>query len=153
MSSQPNMVFCRGCAKEIHVSAPTCPQCGCVQHTASQSSLSPSNALSQLSEMTLSKKFHVLLMVAASVAVLLLYLTHAVPLIGIATGLSFGASVRIYLLHKANNFSGVKKLDWLVIVGFATAAFICHFAGWYVIQAPLLVFVAVRALVLYLKKN
>lgn len=31
------MVFCRHCAKEIHVSAPACPQCGGVQsdgHTA-----------------------------------------------------------------------------------------------------------------------
>lgn len=26
------MVFCRGCAKEIHETAPTCPQCGAVQH-------------------------------------------------------------------------------------------------------------------------
>ena len=25
------MVFCRGCAKEIHVSALTCPQCGATQ--------------------------------------------------------------------------------------------------------------------------
>jgi TM2 domain-containing membrane protein YozV len=25
------MVFCRGCAKEIHETAPTCPQCGAPQ--------------------------------------------------------------------------------------------------------------------------
>jgi len=25
------MVFCRGCGKEIHDSAPTCPSCGAVQ--------------------------------------------------------------------------------------------------------------------------
>ncbi len=25
------MVFCRGCGKEIHSSAPTCPSCGAVQ--------------------------------------------------------------------------------------------------------------------------
>jgi TM2 domain-containing membrane protein YozV len=25
------MVFCRGCGKEIHTSAPTCPSCGAVQ--------------------------------------------------------------------------------------------------------------------------
>ncbi|PUA19164.1 hypothetical protein [Glaciimonas sp. PCH181] len=27
------MVFCRGCAKEIHESAPLCPQCGASQPT------------------------------------------------------------------------------------------------------------------------
>lgn len=26
------MVFCRGCAKEIHETAPACPQCGASQH-------------------------------------------------------------------------------------------------------------------------
>lgn len=29
------MVFCRGCAKEIHESAPTCPTCGAPQNPAS----------------------------------------------------------------------------------------------------------------------
>jgi len=28
------MVFCRGCAKEIHETAPACPQCGASQHAA-----------------------------------------------------------------------------------------------------------------------
>jgi peptidoglycan/LPS O-acetylase OafA/YrhL len=28
------MVFCRACAKEIHETAPTCPQCGASQHIA-----------------------------------------------------------------------------------------------------------------------
>lgn len=27
------MVYCRGCAKEIHESAASCPHCGAVQHT------------------------------------------------------------------------------------------------------------------------
>lgn len=30
------MVFCRGCGKEIHETAPTCPQCGASQHTTIQ---------------------------------------------------------------------------------------------------------------------
>lgn len=30
----PNMVFCRGCAAEIHESAPTCPKCGAIQFPA-----------------------------------------------------------------------------------------------------------------------
>lgn len=29
-----NMVYCRGCAKQIHETAPTCPQCGAPQTTA-----------------------------------------------------------------------------------------------------------------------
>ncbi|MEB0227330.1 DUF4190 domain-containing protein [Pseudomonas sp. 10S4] len=28
------MVFCRACAKELHETAPTCPQCGASQHVA-----------------------------------------------------------------------------------------------------------------------
>lgn len=30
------MVFCRGCGKEIHESAPTCPHCGAPQRAANQ---------------------------------------------------------------------------------------------------------------------
>lgn len=29
----PTMVFCRGCGKEIHESAVSCPSCGAVQNT------------------------------------------------------------------------------------------------------------------------
>jgi hypothetical protein len=32
------MVFCRGCGKEIHDSAPMCPHCGAVQQAISQTS-------------------------------------------------------------------------------------------------------------------
>ncbi|MYN17014.1 NINE protein [Rugamonas sp. FT107W] len=28
------MVFCRGCGKEIHETAPTCPHCGAPQHAS-----------------------------------------------------------------------------------------------------------------------
>lgn len=31
------MVFCRGCGKEIHETAPACPHCGAPQHVASAS--------------------------------------------------------------------------------------------------------------------
>jgi len=30
----PGMMFCRYCGKEIHESAPACPQCGGLQHPA-----------------------------------------------------------------------------------------------------------------------
>lgn len=38
------MVFCRGCAKEIHETAPTCPQCG-----ASQFLQAPTSAATEVS--------------------------------------------------------------------------------------------------------
>ena len=31
------MVFCRACGKEIHDSAPMCPNCGAIQNTAEES--------------------------------------------------------------------------------------------------------------------
>ncbi|MYM93926.1 TM2 domain-containing protein [Duganella vulcania] len=31
------MVFCRGCGKEIHETAPTCPHCGAPQHASGAS--------------------------------------------------------------------------------------------------------------------
>ncbi|WP_194788207.1 DUF4190 domain-containing protein [Pseudomonas sp. UFMG81] len=29
------MVYCRGCARQLHETAPTCPQCGAPQHATS----------------------------------------------------------------------------------------------------------------------
>lgn len=33
-----NMVFCRGCGKEIHEEAPMCPHCGAPQHLVAKKS-------------------------------------------------------------------------------------------------------------------
>lgn len=33
-----NMVFCRGCGKEIHEEAPMCPHCGAPQHLVTKKS-------------------------------------------------------------------------------------------------------------------
>lgn len=38
------MVFCRGCAKELHETAVTCPQCGAGQITSATLPLPPANA-------------------------------------------------------------------------------------------------------------
>jgi TM2 domain-containing membrane protein YozV len=38
-----NMVFCRGCGKPIHSSAPTCPHCGAPQGYAPSATDSPKN--------------------------------------------------------------------------------------------------------------
>ncbi len=48
-----SMVFCRGCGKEIHETAPTCPSCGAPQSVPKpQPSIStaPSNELESISE-------------------------------------------------------------------------------------------------------
>lgn len=36
----PTMVYCRGCGKEIHESAVTCPSCGAVQSTRTAAAVS-----------------------------------------------------------------------------------------------------------------
>lgn len=35
------LVFCRGCAKQIHETAPTCPQCGAPQHLSAAPAVEP----------------------------------------------------------------------------------------------------------------
>ncbi|MYN40863.1 NINE protein [Duganella sp. FT109W] len=37
------MVYCRGCAKEIHETAPTCPQCGAPQFAAAAQNVNRSD--------------------------------------------------------------------------------------------------------------
>lgn len=43
------MVFCRGCGKEIHDSAPTCPQCGATQGAPNANGKISSDAKAMLS--------------------------------------------------------------------------------------------------------
>ncbi|MET3119979.1 hypothetical protein AAKU64_004227 [Undibacterium sp. GrIS 1.8] len=161
------MVYCRGCAKEIHETAPSCPQCGCLQqvtiatpNAASQShtNVNPPVSASSVSSLSaafvkadINKKFHLGLIIAATIAVILLYTTAAIPLIGIATGVSFGLSVRLLLAHKKNDFIGTKKLDWQLLVAAASVAFLLMLMKLYDIQGPVLIFVAVRSLVIYIK--
>lgn len=52
MTSNASMVFCRGCGKEIHQSAPTCPQCGFAQSTSRSTSEKPDNFISMMSSST-----------------------------------------------------------------------------------------------------
>lgn len=146
-----SMVYCRGCAKEIHETAPSCPHCGCLQHSAAAAPPVPSTPTKESAENALNKKFHLTMMIAAAIAVLLLYTTKAIPLIGVATGLCFGASVRLFMIHKKNDFVGTKKLDWMLLAGFSTVAFILMLVKRYDFQGLVLIFVAVRSLVMYFK--
>lgn len=98
---------------------------------------------------SLNKKIHITLIAGAALAVLLLYTTKAFALIGIGTGLSLGLSWRLYFAHKRNGFAGTKQLDWILLSGFSTAAFCFMLAEYFTIQALLLIFVAVRALLMY----
>lgn len=146
-----SMIHCRGCAKEIHETAPTCPHCGCVQLSVSTTLPTKKMARDGQSIYGSDKNFHITLIVSAFIGVLLLYSTHLVGLIGAATGVSFGLSVRLYVTHKKNYFAGTQKIDWILITLFSTCALIFFLTSDYTIQGPLLIFVAVRTLILYFK--
>ena len=42
------MVYCRGCGKEIHETAPTCPQCGAPQNVPSTQGMSGPSSYDQV---------------------------------------------------------------------------------------------------------
>lgn len=57
-----SMIFCRGCGKEIHETAPICPVCGApqgIQKMQAAAATSPSNAVESISE-SWEKKFELL---------------------------------------------------------------------------------------------
>lgn len=148
-----NMVFCRGCAKQIHETAPSCPHCGAVQSFKPTQSYATDTSLpnKQTSAGSLNKKFHITLIVAAAIGTVLLYTTQAFPLIGMATGISFGMSVRLFIAHRGSNFIRTNKIDWMLLLGFSIVALILMMASVYDFQALALIFVAVRALIMYFK--
>jgi hypothetical protein len=70
-------------------------------------------------------------------------------LIGAATGVTFGITVRLFFAHKKNDFAGTKKLDWILMMLASAIAVVLMLTQAYNIQALLLIFVAVRALLMY----
>ena len=142
-----SMVFCRGCAKELHETAQMCPQCGAPQGASTQAATMSSAGSPSMS---LDKKFHIVLACAAAIAVLLLYTTRAFGLIGLATGLTFGLSVRLFISHQKRAFQGTSKWSWFAILFCAIAAFGCVFFQAYNVQVVLLIFIAVRSSMLLL---
>lgn len=145
------MLFCRGCGRQIHKSAPTCPHCGCVQHSVKAAPPNQTYLKEKAGKSDLTKSFHITLIAAAATAVVLLYTTRAFPLIGLATGITFGLSLRLFFIHNKNNFLGTQKVNWILLAVFSTLAFLFHLFsnGNYNIQALFLIFVAVRSLMLY----
>lgn len=142
-----SMVFCRGCAKELHETAQMCPQCGAPQGASTQAAVI---SASGGAAMSMDKKFHIVLACTAAIAALLLYTTRAFGLIGLATGLTFAMSVRLFVSHQKRDFQGTSKWSWVAILLFSIGAFGCVFFQAYSVQAVLLVFVAVRASMLLL---
>ncbi len=148
-----NMVYCRGCGKQIHETAPTCPDCGATQKPSltgaaeMQAGSAPVGMASAAD--SLNKKLHIVMVVAAGLGVLLLYTTSVFALIGAAAGVCFGLSVRLYLAHQKTGFAGSTKLNWGLIAGGAALSLICMLAGFYNAQAMFLIFVGVRGLIMY----
>lgn len=145
------MVYCRGCGKQIHETALACPECGAPQKpaanpvakaaSATEVALNPADSLN--------KKLHLVMLVAAALGVIFLFTTKAFVLIGAAAGVCFGLSVRLYLAHQKTGFASSTKLNWMLVVGGTILSLICMMAELYTVQAMFLIFVGVRALIMY----
>lgn len=169
------MPFCSKCGAEVLSTAQFCSSCG---NTVAQTTTTPPMAHTETPPQSqpsipqtatqiqpteknlvvtktysLDQKLHIFLISIASIAVLLLYTTFNFALIGIATGICFGLSLRLFFSHKKNDFKGTNKLDWILLAAFSTAALVLMLAGVYNIQAFILIFVAVRSFMIYLKMN
>jgi hypothetical protein len=146
---ETQMVFCSKCGAQVLTDAKFCGSCGAAVATSTQpASNNPVEATNSLD-----RKLHVVLTSAASVAVVLLYTTFNFGLIGLATGVTFGICVRLFFSHKKNGFKETSQLDWILLTVGSTIAFILMFTQDYQIQALLLIFVAVRSLIMYLKMS
>ncbi len=137
--------FCSSCGTAIAPTASSAPPLVASITEAAERKI-PEIKINQLDQ-----KLHLVLISAASIAVVLLYTTFNFGLIGAATGVCLGLSVRLFFSHKNNDFKGTSKLDWIMLVALSSIAFILMLAGGYNVQALLLVFVAVRSLIMYLK--
>lgn len=98
---------------------------------------------------SINKKFHITMIAAAAVGVLLLYTTMAFALIGAATGISFGLSIRLFFAHQKTEFAGTKKLDWIVLIIASSLSLLLMLTEDFNIQALFMIFLAVRSLFMY----
>jgi hypothetical protein len=103
--------------------------------------------------MSFDKKMHIVLIAAAGVGAILIFTTWYLALIGACSGASLVLSIRLYLTHKKTDFVGTNKLDWILLMVATGLAVIMQFAGAYDIQGCLLIFVAVRSLMMFLKST
>lgn len=98
---------------------------------------------------SLAKKYHITLIVASAIGMVLLYTTMAFALIGVATGLTFVAALLAYIEHKKTGFAGTKKIDWILMLIVASIALVLMLTHTYNIQALVMIFLAAYALVKY----
>lgn len=149
------MAFCSSCGTQALPQATFCGSCGSsLSSTTSAAGVAqPSPTVHAApqpeSATSLDQKLHITLIVAAALGVLLIFTTYNLALIGACTGVSFGLSVRLFFSNKKRNFTDTKKLDWILLTIASTLALVLMMAEAYTIQGFLLIFVAVRALMMY----
>ncbi len=97
------------------------------------------------------KIFHIALSAVPVLAIILLYTTKVELLVGLATGVTLGMSLRLLFAHKKNGFVGTRKLDWVLMAGFGSLAMVLMLAEAYTYLPFPLAFVAMSALVNYFK--
>ena len=102
---------------------------------------------------TFDQKLHITMIVAAGLGAVLTFTTWWLALIGVCAGATFVLSIRLYLRNKANNFAGTKKLDWVLVMIAASIAIVSMLVGVYWLMGCGLIFVAVRALLMYFASN
>lgn len=98
---------------------------------------------------SLTQKLHMTLIAAAGIGTALIYTTYQLALIGGATGVAVALSIRLFLAHKKAGFANTSKLDWVLLIVVSVGALGFQLAEMYTVQGVLLVFTAVRALMMY----
>lgn len=103
--------------------------------------------------MTFEQKLHITMIVAAGIGALLTFTTWWLAIIGACTGATFVICIRLFMRHSKRNFAGTKKLDWILLLVASSIAFLCMFVEVYSLTGFALIFVSVRALIMYFSSN
>lgn len=156
-----NMVYCRGCAAQIHETALTCPQCGTSQQVSATTSVGApaasvpgldaavSPATTAVAAGSFMQKLHIALIASAALGAVLIFTTLAFALIGACAGVAVVASIRLFLAHKKNSFQGSSQLNWALLMGGSVLALLCMLGTFYYAMGLILIFVGVRSLLMY----
>jgi len=157
-----NMVYCRGCGKQIHETALACPECGAPQQASvtapsvvatAQSVSAPGVAgtpeATAVAAGSFMQKLHIALIASAGLGTVLIFTTLAFALIGACAGVAVVASIRLFLAHKKNGFQGSSQLNWALVMGGSILALLCMLGTFYYAMGLILIFVGVRSLLMY----
>ena len=125
-----NMVFCRGCGKQIHETAPSCPACGALQNLPAGTA--PVATMSPLWANDLNLKLYYLGIAFLGVLnILLMYLTRANQLFAFILGLCGLLVGKAYFFHKKQGFVSQTHAQNLLLVGLTAVAFVLICLGYY----------------------